>query len=239
MNLKNKRAIVTGSTKGIGFAVAQALVREGAKVVISSRHQPDIEEAVGRLNKLAEDKATGRQCDVREAEQVRQLIEHCVDTLGGVDVLINNAGVGIFKSVENMALQDWQDTIATNLDGVFYGCHFAIPEMRNSGGGFIINIGSLAGKNAFPKAAAYNASKFALVGFSEALMQEVRYDDIRVAYVMPGSVETEFGGNPASGEDSWKISADDVAEVVIQTLKHHSRCLTSRIEMRPSRPPQK
>jgi len=239
MNLKNKRAIVTGSTKVIGFAVAQALVREGAKVVISSRHQPDIEEAVGRLNKLAEDKATGRQCDVREAEQVRQLIEHCVDTLGGVDVLINNAGVGIFKSVENMALQDWQDTIATNLDGVFYGCHFAIPEMRNSGGGFIINIGSLAGKNAFPKAAAYNASKFALVGFSEALMQEVRYDDIRVAYVMPGSVETEFGGNPASGEDSWKISADDVAEVVIQTLKHHSRCLTSRIEMRPSRPPQK
>ena len=239
MNLENKRAIVTGSTKGIGFAVAQALVREGAKVVISSRHQPDIEEAVNGLNQLAEGKATGKLCDVREAEQVRQLIEHCVDTLGGVDVLINNAGIGIFRSVEKMALEDWQDTIATNLDGVFYGCHYAIPEMKNSGGGYIINIGSLAGKNAFPKAAAYNASKFALVGFSEALMQEVRYDDIRVAYVMPGSVETEFSGNPVKGEDSWKISADDVAEVVIQTLQHRSRCLTSRIEMRPSRPPQR
>jgi 3-oxoacyl-[acyl-carrier protein] reductase len=239
MDLENKRAIVTGSTKGIGFAVAQALVQEGANVVISSRRQPDIEEAVGRLDQLAVGKATGKQCDVREAAQVRELITHCVDTLGGVDVLINNAGIGIFKSVESMALEEWQDTIATNLDGVFYGCHFAIPEMKNSGGGFIINIGSLAGKNAFPKGAAYNASKFALVGFSEALMQEIRYDDIRVAYIMPGSVETEFGGNPVHGDESWKVSAADVAEVVIQTLKHHSRCLTSRIEMRPSRPPRR
>ena len=239
MDLENKRAIVTGSTKGIGFAVAQALVQEGAKVVISSRHQQDIEEAVGRLNQLGQGRATGKSCDVREAEQVRELIQTCIDTLGGVDILINNAGIGIFNSVEGMALEEWQNTIATNLDGVFYGCHFAIPEMKKNGGGFIINIGSLAGKNAFPKGAAYNASKFALIGFSEALMQEIRYDDIRVAYIMPGSVETEFSGNPVQGEDSWKISAGDVAQVVIQTLKHHSRCLTSRIEMRPSRPPRK
>ena len=239
MNLENKRAIVTGSTKGIGFAVAQALVQEGAKVVISSRHLEDIERAVGRLDELAQGRATGKPCDVRKPEQVRELIQHCVDTLGGVDVLINNAGIGIFSSVESLTLEEWQDTIATNLDGVFYGCHFAIPEMKKNGGGFIINIGSLAGKNAFPKGAAYNASKFALVGFSEALMQEVRYDDIRVAYVMPGSVETEFAGDSVQGGDSWKISADDVAEVVTQTLKHHSHCLTSRIEMRPSTPPRK
>ncbi len=237
MDLENKRTIVTGSTKGIGFAVARALVEEGAKVLISSRHQQDIEEAVGRLDQLAKGQARGKPCDVREAEQVRELIQHCVDTLGGVDILVNNAGIGIFNSVESMALKEWQDTIATNLDGVFYGCHFAIPEMKNSGGGFIINIGSLAGKNAFPKGAAYNASKFALVGFSEALMQEIRYDDIRVAYIMPGSVETEFDGSPVK-EDSWKVSAGDVAGVVIQTLKHHSRCLTSRIEMRPSTPPR-
>ena len=239
MNLENKRAIVTGSTKGIGFAVAQLLVQEGAKVVISSRHPEEVEKAVGRLDQLAQGSATGKPCDVRKPEQVRELIQYCSDTLGGVDVLINNAGIGIFSSVESLTIEEWQDTIATNLDGVFYGCHFAIPEMKKSGGGFIINIGSLAGKNAFPKGAAYNASKFALVGFSEALMQEVRYDDIRVAYVMPGSVETEFAGDSVQGADSWKISADDVAEVVTQTLKHHSRCLTSRIEMRPSTPPRK
>ncbi|MEE8348998.1 MAG: SDR family oxidoreductase [Acidobacteriota bacterium] len=239
MNLKNKRAIVTGSTKGIGFAVAQALMQEGAMVVISSRHRKDVEEAMSRLSQLKKGKVTGKPCDVREAEQVQELIQYGVDTFGGVDVLINNAGIGIFKSVEDMALQEWRDTITTNLDGIFYGCHFVIPVMKHGGGGFIINIGSLAGKNAFPKGAAYNASKFGLGGFSEALMQEVRHDDIRVAYVMPGSVETEFAGLSSQGDDSWKISADDVAEVVIQTLKHHSRCLTSRIEMRPSRPPQK
>ncbi|MDA2933816.1 SDR family oxidoreductase [Acidobacteria bacterium AH-259-D05] len=239
MNLENKRAIVTGSTKGIGLAIAQALVKEGSNVVISSRHQQDIQETVDRLNQLGKGKASGKQCDVREAEQVQDLIRHCVQTFGGVDILINNAGIGIFSSVEELSLQQWRETLATNLDGVFYGCHFAIPEMKKNGGGFIINIGSLAGKNAFPGGAAYNASKFALVGFSEALMQEVRYDDIHVAYVMPGSVETEFSRTPARGEDSWKVSAHDVAEVVIQTLEHHSRCLTSRIEIRPSKPPRK
>jgi len=237
MNLEGKRAVVTGSTKGIGLAVAQSLVAEGAKVVISSRHQDDVQDTLESLNPSARDKVSGKVCDVREANQVRDLIQHCVETFGGIDIQVNNAGIGIFRTVEEMSLQEWRDTLATNLDGVFYGCHFAIPEMKKNGGGFIINVGSLAGINAFPHGAAYNASKFGLMGFSEALMQEVRYDDIRVANIMPGSVATEFSRN--QDKSSWKLSASDVAEVVLETLKRHPRCLTSRIEMRPSKPLKK
>ena len=191
------------------------------------------------LAKTRTAKVMGKTCDVRKPDQVRQLIHFCVKELGRIDILINNAGIGIFETVEEFDLEKWRAVIDTNLDGVFYGCHFAIPEMKKRGGGFIVNISSLAGKNAFPKGAAYNASKFALVGFSEALMQEVRYDNIRVAYIMPGSVDTRFSGNPPAGEQAWKISPRDVAEVVIETLKRHPRSLTSRIEMRPSRPPRK
>ncbi|MDA2926352.1 SDR family oxidoreductase [Acidobacteria bacterium AH-259-G07] len=236
MNLQGKRAVVTGSTKGIGRAIAHALVREGVNVVVSARHENDIRKTVDDLSQSANGKVVGKQCDVREATQVRELISYCVDKLGSIDILVNNAGIGVFRTVEEMSLQEWRDTLATNLDGVFYGCHYAIPEMRKNGGGFIINICSLAGKNAFAKGAAYNASKFGLVGFSEALMQEIRYEDIRIAYIMPGSVDTDFSA--ISGKASWKLSAADVAEVVIETLKHHSRCLTSRIEMRPSKPPR-
>ena len=237
MNLEGKRAVVTGSTKGIGLAIAQSLVAEGAKVVISSRHQDDVQDTLESLNPSARDQVSGKVCDVREANQVRDLIQHCVETFGGIDIQVNNAGIGIFRTVEEMSLQEWRDTLATNLDGVFYGCHFAIPEMKKNGGGFIINVGSLAGVNAFPHGAAYNASKFGLMGFSEALMQEVRYDDIRVANIMPGSVATEF--SRTQDNSSWKLSASDVAEVVLETLKRHPRCLTSRIEMRPSKPLKK
>lgn len=237
MDLEGKRAVVTGSTKGIGLAIAQSLVAEGAKVVISSRHQDNVQDTLENLNLSARDQVSGKVCDVREANQVRDLIQHCVQTFGGIDIQVNNAGIGIFRTVEEMSLQEWRDTLATNLDGVFYGCHFAIPEMKKNGGGFIINVGSLAGVNAFPQGAAYNASKFGLVGFSEALMQEVRYDDIRVANIMPGSVATEF--SRTQDKSSWKLSASDVAEVVLETLKRHPRCLTSRIEMRPSKPLKK
>ena len=157
------------------------------------------------------------------------------ERLGGLDILINNAAVGIFRSVMEMSPQEWRTLMSTNLDSLFYCCHYALPVMRRSGGGFIINIGSLAGKSAFPEGAAYCAAKFGLKAFSEALMQEVRYDDVRVAYVMPGSVNTGFGGNPPA-EEPWKLSPRDVADVVIDTLRRDPRCLTSRIEMRPSKP---
>lgn len=240
MELKGRVAVVTGASKGIGLAIAEELLRQGAKVMICARNGSEVDREVSRLaDEFGAGAVAGQVTDVREERQVRDLIQACVRTFGGVDVLINNAGVGKFQPVAEMSAEDWRTMLATNLDGVFYACRHAIPEMRKRGGGFIINIGSLAGKNAFPGGAAYNASKFGLIGFSEALMQEVRYDDIRVAYVMPGSVDTWFGGKPPAGEDSWKISAQDVADVVVDTLTRHPRCLTSRIEMRPSKPPRK
>lgn len=240
MDLQEKCAIVTGSTKGIGLAVAGTLLRHGCRVVISSRTEAEISRAVSRLKgEQPGRRVAGCPCDVRRDDQIRRLVEFSVKELGGLDILVNNAGIGLFKEVADMDPEEWRDTIATNLDSLFYACHYAIPAMKKRGGGFIVNIGSLAGKNAFPGGAAYNASKFGLVGFSEALMQEVRYDGIRVAYVMPGSVDTWFAGKaPGSGE-SWKLSAQDVADVVVEILRRPDRCLVSRVEMRPSRPPRK
>lgn len=239
MTLANQCAIVTGSTKGIGLAIAEALHLEGAHVVVSARSQEEISKTVERLSDGGGAKVVGMHCDVQNQDDVKALIQFTATELGGLDILINNAGIGIFRSVEEMSPPDWRRVISTNLDSLFYGCHYAIPEMKRRGGGFIINIGSLAGKNAFSTGAAYNASKFGLVGFSEALMQELRYDDIHVAYVMPGSVDTWFGGKPPEGKDSWKVGADDVAKVVLETLMRNPRCLTSRIEIRPSKPPKK
>jgi NAD(P)-dependent dehydrogenase (short-subunit alcohol dehydrogenase family) len=239
MNLVNQCAIVTGSTKGIGLAIAQALHREGAHVVISARTEQDIAHTVESLSGSGGARVAGMRCDVRNEADIKALIDFVVSEFGGLDILVNNAGIGVFRRVEEMTSHDWHLVINTNLDSLFYGCHHAIPAMKKRGGGFIVNIGSLAGKNAFVTGAAYNASKFGLIGFSEALMQELRYDGIRVAYVMPGSVDTWFGGTPPDGGDSWKVGADDVAQVVTETLKRDPRCLTSRIEIRPSKPPRK
>lgn len=239
ISLKDKCAIVTGSTRGIGLAIAEALVGEEVNVVISSRRQRDVDQVKQRLLEKSQASVLGKACDVTEVADVQALIDFCCQELGGLDILINNAGIGVFGEVEKLSPEEWENTLATNLDGVFYACHFAIPEMKKRDTGFIINIGSLAGKNAFPGGAAYNASKFGLLGFTEALMQEIRHDDIRVACVMPGSVETSFGGREPSAGQTWKLAPSDVAQVVVETLKRDPRCLTSRIEMRPSKPPKK
>ncbi|MFZ0429740.1 MAG: SDR family oxidoreductase [Acidobacteriota bacterium] len=239
MELKGKVAIVTGSTKGIGLAIAEALVARGTSVVVSSRHDDEIQAVVKRLRGSGEPRVVGKACDVQRAEQVQDLIRFAVSELGGLDILINNAGIGQFRYVEEMTPEHWRRVLGTNLDSLFYGCHFAIPEMKRRGAGFIINIGSLAGRNAFPGGAAYNASKFGVIGFSEALMQKIRHDDIQVAYIMPGSVDTWFGGSAPSGGDSWKLSGQDVAQVTVETLSRSPQCLTSRIEMRPAKPPKK
>ena len=240
MTLSSKRAVVTGGSRGIGFAVARALVRAGAAVMICARNGRDIEAAVDTLRGCGAGSVVGRTCDVRDPEQVRALIHSCVARLGRIDILINNAAARrAFKSVEEMSVEEWRTTIATNLDGVFYGCHFAVPEMKKTGGGFIINISSLAGKNAFAGGSAYNASKFGLTGLSEALMEEVRHDDIRVAYIMPGSVNTKSRSSQVGSGDAWKMAPEDVAEVVVSTLSQHPRCLVSRVEMRPSKPRKK
>src|SRR6266850_1327460 len=235
MNLKGKTAIVTGGTKGIGRAIAEALLREGLSVCIAARKQAEIDKAIGELG----GNTKGFVCDVRDYEQVRALIAHTVTELGGLDILVNNAGIGIFETVEETSPEDFRAVLETNLFGVFYCCHEAIPEMRRRGGGYIINISSLAGANPHPRMAAYNASKFGLNGFSEALMQEVRHDGIKVSYIMPGSVNTEFGGDSPGEDKSWQLQPSDIARVVIDLLHHDERSLASRIEIRPSKPPKK
>ena len=227
-----KVAIVTGGSRGIGFAIAQALTGAGAAVAITGRHAQDLEHAKGRLG----GRTLAVQADARDPRSTARAVDQVVEQLGGLDILINNAGIGVFANVADTSVEDWQQVIETNLSGVFYFCRAAIPQLRKRGGGWIINISSLAGKNPFPGGAAYCASKTGLNAFSEALMQEVRYDDIRVSYVMPGSVATEFrGGNEPAASD-WKLAPEDVAEVVLDLLAHPARSLPSRVELRPSRP---
>jgi len=239
MDLNGKNAIVTGGTKGIGRAIAEALLREGISVCISARKQNEIDEAVKELNQRDRGRVIGLACDVRDYDQVSALIDHAVRELGGVDILVNNAGIGVFETVEETSPEDFRAVLETNLFGVFYCCREAIPKMKQRGGGYIINISSLAGANPHPRMAAYNASKFALNGFSEALMQEVRHDHIKVSYIMPGSVNTEFGGDSPSEEKSWQLTPQDIARVVIDLLRQDDRALASRVEIRPSRPPKK
>jgi 3-oxoacyl-[acyl-carrier protein] reductase len=173
---------------------------------------------------------------VRRADDCARLVEVAVSEFGGLDILVNNAGLSVFAPVAELGVEQWDQVLETNLSGVFYCTRAAIPHLRSGGGGWIINIGSLAGKNAFPGGAAYNASKFGLIGFSEALMQEVRHDGIRVSYIMPGSVSTAGFG---SGEGDWKIQPEDLGQIVLDLLATPERTLPSRIEVRPSRPPQK
>ncbi len=226
--LSGRVALVTGGSKGIGAAIAQALATAGASVVATSRSGAG--ESTAALKQV--------RADVRLPEEAARAVEETVKMFGGLDILINNAGVGLFANVADMTVDQWQEVIETNLNGVFYCCHAAIPHLRRRGGGWIINISSLAGKNAFTGGAAYCASKAGLNQFSEALMQEVRHDGIRVSYIMPGSVETGFAGH-AGNKAGWAILPEDVAQVVVDLLEMPTRTLPSRIEMRPSQPPKK
>ena len=239
MDLNGKVAIVTGGTKGIGRSIAEALVRENVNVCISARSGNEIVETVRDLRALGKGSATGIVCDVRIHAQIKSLLELTVFEFGGLDILVNNAGIGVFGTVEEMSPEDFRAVLETNLFGVFYCCHEAIPLMKQRGGGYIINISSLAGANPHPRMAAYNASKFGLNGFSEALMQEVRHDGIKVSYIMPGSVNTEFGGDSPSDRNAWQLQPSDIARIVIDLLHHDDRSLPSRVEIRPSKPPTK
>ncbi|MDP9171718.1 MAG: SDR family oxidoreductase [Acidobacteriota bacterium] len=231
--LAGQNAVVTGGTKGIGFAIAAALGAAGAGVAICGRDRQDVENAVRKLTGVSKSKVVGKVADVRNSTEVAGLFEFVDRELEGLDILVNNAGVGVFKKTAELSVEDWQKTLDTNLSGVFYCCKEAIPRFNNRGGGYIINIGSLAGKNAFAGGAAYNASKFGLKGFSEAMMLDHRHDNIRVSCVMPGSVDTGFGGAASA---SWKIAPEDIAEIVVMLLKTPGRTLVSRVEVRPSKP---
>ena len=230
--LEGKVALITGGSKGIGFAIAEALVSQGARVMITGRDAADLERAQARLGP----RALSVSADARLAEEVERAVQATVDGHGGLDVLVNNAGIGIFKNAADMSTAEWQSIIDTNLTGVFHYCHAAIPHLRRRGGGWIVNISSLASRNPFTGGAAYCASKAGLNAFSEALMQEVRYDNIRVTYVMPGSVATGFGGRGEPGKADWKIQPEDIAQMVLDLLAMPPRSLPSRVELRPSRP---
>jgi len=230
--LAKKIAMVTGGSRGIGFAIAEALTAHGATAVITGRNSKDLDAARQKLG----GQTLAVEADVRKPEDVARAFQEAVARFGGLDVLVNNAGVGAFANVADMSVGAWQSVLETNLGGVFYCCHEALPHLRRRGGGWIINISSLASKNPFPGAAAYSASKAGLNAFSEALMQEVRYDNIRVSYVLPGSVATGFGGRGPAGEADWKVQPEDVAQVVIDLLLMPARSLPSRVELRPSRP---
>ena len=238
-HLRDKVAVVTGSTKGIGLGAAEALLEGGAKVIISARNAGEVAATAKRLSAAHPGRVASHPCDVRQESEVEALFRAAEREFGGVDILVNNAGVGLFKNLEEMTLAEWNSVIETNVTGVFLCSRAAIPRMRRRGGGYIFNISSLAGKNAFPGGTVYNASKFALNGLSEALMQEVRYDGIRVSYIMPGSVNTYFGGTPPDPAQEWKLTPGDVAQVIVDLLRHPLRSLPSRVEIRPSRPPKK
>jgi len=237
-SLQGKVAVVTGGTRGIGQAIARALVGEHADVVICGRDKAQVEQAGEDLAQRGPGRSAGIACDVRRYADVEALMRHAAETFGGLDILVNNAGVAGRGAVADLPLEKWHEVIETNLTGVFHCCRAAIPLMRRRGRGYIINISSLAGVNPIPNLSAYNASKFGLVGFSEAFMQEIRHDGIRVSTILPGSVDTEFGGRTPGAED-WRLAPSDIAEVVLQLLAHDPRSLPSRVEIRPSRPPKK
>src|SRR5215210_8016825 len=224
-------AIVTGGSRGIGRGIAQALLAEGWKVWICSRSQGSVDSAVQEMG------VEGRSVDVRDQGQVEGFVKEVVDAEGRIDCLVNNAGLGRFGPVDEISGDQFREVIETNLNGCFYFIRAVAPAMKKQGAGWIINISSLAGKNPFAGGSAYNASKFGLIGLSEASMLDLRPHGIRVASILPGSVATEFGGG--HGNESWKLQPSDIASMVLHLLSYPENALPSLVEMRPSRPPQK
>lgn len=235
LDLDGKVAVVTGGTRGIGRAVVGALLEHGACVVFSARSAAAVENVEAEIAAAHGGRVRGVVADVRVEEDCERLVAAAVESFGRLDILVNNAGVGVFKPLAEMTTDEWRRQLATNLDGVFFLSRAAILHLKAAGGGWIVNVGSLAGRNAFAGGTAYNASKFGLLGLSEALMLEVRHDGIRVTCVMPGSVCTDFGDGHAA---EWMLTPDDIARVVLDVLAFPERALPSRVEIRPTRPPK-
>jgi 3-oxoacyl-[acyl-carrier protein] reductase len=228
-------AVVTGGSRGIGRAIAGAILADGGRVMITGRDEARLGRAVEELEAQAKGRVAGFPLDVRDPSGAESLMNETVRRFGGLDTLVNNAGVGRFVDVREMAPDEWQTVIATNLSGPFYCSRAALPWLKQRGGGWIINIASLAGTNPFGGGAAYCASKAGLIAFSESLMQEVRLDNIRVSVILPGSVDTEFSSRSRDADTSWKLTPEDVAQVVTGLLGHPARSLPSRVEIRPAK----
>jgi 3-oxoacyl-[acyl-carrier protein] reductase len=229
-------ALVTGGTRGIGYAVAEALIRGGDAVALTGRGEDGVLKAERSLSSIERARAVGIACDVRDPGSVMLALQTVIAKFNALDVLVNCAGVGVGAPIADLPHDEWDRIIGTNLTGVFNCCKAAIPHLRTRGGGWIINISSLASTNPFAGGAAYCASKAGLNAFSDALIQELRYDNIRVSSILPGSVATGFSGcEPGTGAD-WKLHAEDVAQAVVDLLKYDARTLPSRIELRPAKP---
>lgn len=235
--LNNKTALITGGSKGIGYGIAEALMRQNMKVAVTSRSQKAADEAAAKLNHAGVGEAMGIEADVRNANSQQKAVDQMVQKWGTLDVLIANAGIGHFGSIESLTPAQWQETIDTNLTGAFFSIKASLPALKKSKG-YIITIASLAGTNFFAGGTAYNASKFGLVGFTQALMLDVRNDGIKVTTIMPGSVATYFNHAEPKPEDAWKIQPEDIGQMVVDLLKMHPRTLPSKIEVRPSMPPK-
>ncbi len=231
-------ALVTGGTRGIGRAVVEALLELGWKVDLCGHTRDSTDAAEGELKPRFGDRVAARPCNVRSEAQIEALVQWTLDRNGRIDLLVNNAGVGAFGPIYELSGDDARRVIETNLLGCFYAMRAAAPAMRKRGSGWIVNVASLAGKNPFAGGAIYNASKFGLIGMSEAAMLDLRHDGVRVAAILPGSVDTQFGLHRA-GKNDWMLAPEDVARAVVDLLDYPDRALPSLIELRPSRPPRK
>jgi len=238
-NLKNKVALVTGGTKGIGFGIAEALLDQGIDVAITGRNKSKAVEAAEKLNKISTNaQALGLKGDVTDFNSIQKAVDDTIKQFGKLDIVIANAGLGHFASIEDIKIEQWQETIDTNLTGAFYTIKASVDALKASKG-YFITISSLAGTNFFANGSAYNASKFGLTGFTQAVMLDLRKHDIKVSTIMPGSVATYFNGNTPKPSDAWKIQSEDIGELVVDLIKMNPRTLPSKIEVRPTIPPSK
>lgn len=237
-NLEGKTALITGGSKGIGYGIAASLMEQDMKVAITSRSQASADEAAAALNKSGKGEALPLEADVRSFESQQHAVSKMLEKFGKIDLLVANAGLGHFASVEEMTVEQWNEVIDTNLTGVFYSIKACLPALKDSKG-YIMTISSLAGTNFFAGGSAYNASKFGLTGFTQAVMLDLRQQDIKVTTIMPGSVATYFNNHQPNDQDGWKIQIEDLGQIVVDLMQMHPRTLPSKIEVRPTKPPKK
>lgn len=239
-NSENKVALITGGTKGIGFGIAEALLEEGIHVAITGRNKSKVSEAAEKLNSsvTTKAKAIGLMGDVTDFKSIKKAVDDTIKQFGQLDIVVANAGLGHFAPIEDLTIEQWQETIDTNLTGAFYTIKASIDALKTSRG-YFITISSLAGTNFFANGSAYNASKFGLTGFTQAVMLDLRKHDIKVSTIMPGSVATYFNGHTPNSSDAWKIQSEDIGELVVDLIKMNPRTLPSKIEVRPTMPPSK
>ncbi|MBC8152511.1 MAG: SDR family oxidoreductase [Bacteroidetes bacterium] len=230
-----KTALITGGSKGIGYGVAEALINQGIRVAITSRSAESAEAAAASLNAIKPGYALGFAADVREMASQQQVVDAVLQQWNRLDYVIANAGVGHFAPVQELTAEQWHETIDINLTGVFFTIKATLAALKETEG-YFITISSLAGTNFFEKGAAYNASKFGLVGFSQAIMLDLRSEGIKVTTIMPGSVATYFDNHEPTEKDAWKIQPEDIGKLVVDLITMHPRTLPSKIEVRPSRP---